>query len=393
MQVIQFLHTTFAAALPQVHATRLRAVLDAVSAALSGAPLSLTGLGRWLPSRAKVKHAIKRVDRLLGNRHLQGERVAFYAHLLHALLRRESSPIVLVDWSHADEHKKLFILRASLIIAGRSVPLFEAAHDRENCPAFQRRFLQQLARLVPARCRPIVITDAGFGRNWFAAVAALNWHYVGRVRNREGFARPGRAHWHSVKALYRGAKPVPQDLGAFEMTRHRLPVRVVRVKRPPKGRVYRGRLGRRSADSRSRQCARRAREPWLLVANLPPAWEARTIVKLYARRMRIEEGFRDLKCVRYGLGLRLQASTTAARLNVLLLIAAIALFAIYLCGLYARQQGYARSYQANTSTDTVLSLFSLGRQWLRRPENPAARDWRSVQRALAEDMMTAKILA
>lgn len=393
MQVIQFLHTTFAAALPQVHATRLRAVLDAVAAALSGAPLSLTGLGRCLPSSALVKHAIKRVDRLLGNRHLQGERGGFYAHLLHALLRRESVPIVLVDWSHADEHKRLFILRASLIVEGRSVPLFEAAHHRENCPAFQGRFLQQLARLVPAHCRPVVITDAGFGRKWFAAVAALGWQYVGRVRNREHFVRPGRTHWYAVKALYRGATPTPQDLGAFELTRYRLPVRVVRVKRPAKGRVRRGRLGRRSRDSRSKQCARRAREPWLLVSNLPPHWEASAIVKLYARRMRIEEGFRDLKSVRYGLGLRLQASTTVARLNILLLIGAIAVFAIVLCGLCARRQGYTRSYQANTSPGKVLSLFSLGRQWLRRPEHLAVHEWRLAQRALTEAMKTATILA
>lgn len=393
MQVIQFLHTTLAAALPQVHAMRLRSLLEAVAAALAGAPLSLTGLGRWLPSSALVKHAIKQIDRLLGNRHLQGERLAFYGHLLHQVLRRESTPVVVVDWSHADERKQLFILRASLLIAGRSLPVFEAAHDRENCPAFQRRFLQQLARLMPCGCRPIVITDAGFGRKWFAAVAALGWHYVGRVRNREGFARPGRVHWYSVKALSRAAKLQPEDLGAFEMTRHRLPVRVVRVKRPPKGRVYRGRLGQRSADSRSKQCAKRAREPWVLVSNLAPPYDANDIVTLYTRRMRIEEGFRDLKCVRYGLGLRLQASTTAARLNILLLIGAIATFAIYLCGLYARHQGYTRSYQANTSTAKVLSLFSLGRQWLRRPDHPTVGDWRLAHQALVEAMMTATILA
>lgn len=83
MQVIQFLRTTLAAALPQVHAMRRRSLLGAVAATLAGAPLSLTGLGRWLPSPTLVKHAITQIDRLLGNRHLQK---AFDKNEVHQLL-------------------------------------------------------------------------------------------------------------------------------------------------------------------------------------------------------------------------------------------------------------------------------------------------------------------
>ena len=51
----------------------------------------------------------------------------------------------------------------------------------------------------------------------------------------------------------------------------------------------------------SRQCARREREPWLVVASpelvhLSP----RQLVTLYSRRMQIEASFRDLKSHRYG---------------------------------------------------------------------------------------------
>lgn len=80
---------------------------------------------------------------------------------------------------------------------------------------------------------------------------------------------------------------------------------------PAQGPSLPGRLGKRAADSRSKQCAKWARDPWVLVSNLPPHWDARGIVTLYARRMRIEEGFRDLECIRYGMGLQLAIGATS----------------------------------------------------------------------------------
>jgi hypothetical protein len=53
------------------HATRAAAVARVVHALLMGGKLSLTHLGRNLGGIGHVKHQIKAVDRLLGNRHLQ----------------------------------------------------------------------------------------------------------------------------------------------------------------------------------------------------------------------------------------------------------------------------------------------------------------------------------
>jgi hypothetical protein len=61
-----------------IHLVRLRGLFAAVDTACEGAPLTLTGLGRWLRSRAKVKHNIKRTDRLLSNGHLHRERLELY---------------------------------------------------------------------------------------------------------------------------------------------------------------------------------------------------------------------------------------------------------------------------------------------------------------------------
>jgi len=74
MQAIRFLHRAFAQALPSVHSRRLTTLMSCVGSLLQGRRLTLTGLGRSLPGRAYLKHAIKRVDRLLGNHHLRAER-------------------------------------------------------------------------------------------------------------------------------------------------------------------------------------------------------------------------------------------------------------------------------------------------------------------------------
>lgn len=378
MHVTTFLHKAFVGALPQVHADRLTALFAAVAALLRGGPLSLTGLGRALATTAKVKHAIKRMDRLLGNLHLWQEREDFYRVLARALIGQHRHPVILIDWSHADDRKRLFILRAALPLAGRAFPLLERAHHRENCPRLQRQFLRQLAALLPPHCQPIVVTDAGFGRPWFEQVRARQWFYVGRVRNREHFALPGTDTWHPCRWFYAGARATPQALGGFDLTRQRFATQVYRYRRAPQGRQFRSRLGHASRDSRSRQCARREQDPWLLVSNLPARRStAKKVVRLYALRMRIEEGFRDLKSQRYGLALRYQGAQSAQRLNILLLIGALATYGLLVCGCCARKQGVACSYQANTErTRPVLSLFTLGRQWLLRGQAGAHTAWR-----------------
>ena len=69
---------------PHIHAARLKVLLAAVGAAVRVRRLTLTELGRALIGAERPKHDIKRIDRLLGNRHLTAERFELY----QALARR-----------------------------------------------------------------------------------------------------------------------------------------------------------------------------------------------------------------------------------------------------------------------------------------------------------------
>jgi hypothetical protein len=73
------------------------------------------------------------------------------------------------------------------------------------------------------------------------------------------------------------------------------------------------------------------------------------VVKLYALRMKIEEAFRDVKSTRFGLSLELHRTYQVERLQILLLIATLALMVAWLMGKATELTGQHRHYQANTS--------------------------------------------
>ncbi len=67
MHDIQILQDTLQNQCPTIHKKRLHSLILATQSSLDGADLTLTKLGRALNVMTTAKHAIKRVDRLLGN--------------------------------------------------------------------------------------------------------------------------------------------------------------------------------------------------------------------------------------------------------------------------------------------------------------------------------------
>jgi hypothetical protein len=77
--------------------------------------------------------------------------------------------------------------------------------------------------------------------------------------------------------------------------------------------------------------------------------------------MQIEQSFRDLKSHRWGWSLRHCNSRSAQRIEILLLIAAIAALLQQLVGMAGERRSMQRRYQANTvRTRRILSHFMLG---------------------------------
>lgn len=365
MQAGQVLDRLLRKICPDMHKLRRTALFVNVMAALHGTMLTVTHLGRSISSGAKEKHCIKRADRLLSNRRLQRERLEVYTALAGQLIGSKQSPVLLVDWSDMDECKRHFLLRASVPVEGRALTVYEEVHTlrTKEKPKTHQRFLQTLQKMLPPDCRPIVVSDAGFRTPWFKEVAALGWDWVGRIRNRHQVQLAGEAAWIPCKRLYDKATSTPRALGQARLTEtNPITCRLVLYKGKRKGRVHLNRLGQASRSSHNRKHAQTQREPWLLGTSLPEAFKhAEKVVKLYALRMKIEEAFRDVKSTRFGLSLELHLTYQVERLQILLLIATLALMVAWLMGKATELTGQHRHYQANTVRNrVVLSTIFVG---------------------------------
>ena len=86
-------------------------------------------------------------------------------------------------------HKRFHVIRASLVAKGRAITLYEEVHDEKNFGSgkVHGKFLQSLKEILP-NCKPVIVTDAGFGVPWFKSVLKINWNYVGRIRGNKYYS-------------------------------------------------------------------------------------------------------------------------------------------------------------------------------------------------------------
>jgi hypothetical protein len=353
---------------------RAMALVRVVQALVMGGKAALTQMGRNRAGEAHVKHHIKAVDRLLGNRHLHREWVSVYKAIAQTLLAKVQRPVLTVDWSDFEcgGSRKWAMIQASVPVGGRAVVIFARAFPfkRYNSPSAHREFLLGLKATLPDDCTPILITDAGFRGPWFRAVEALGWDWVGRVRNKIKYLNEQTGRWCFTNSLYKLATPVTRYIGSVLLSRrfgYRFRLYLVRAYAPARG-------GKRKSNNRrpnSKMYRKLHRAPWLLATSLPhERGSERRIKQLYATRMQIEETFRDTKSHRFGFGLRYARSSSLGRIHVLLLLVALATLVLWLVGLAARAHNLARQFQANTiSHRAVLSTPFLGRQFLLRQSN------------------------
>lgn len=139
----------FRDALALFHQYRQRAILDATATLSRGASLTLTSIGRYLPSHAQVKNKIKRIVSLLGNDALHRDIPSIFHNLTRLLTRDLSLCVIAVDWS--GYHSQAFhVLRASLVCDGRSIPLLSQVvpSSRQQHAQVHKDFLDALAAAI-----------------------------------------------------------------------------------------------------------------------------------------------------------------------------------------------------------------------------------------------------
>ena len=397
MRATEVLQKCLGDALGSMHALRSRVLLRAVEATIHGRRLTLMDLARAWPHAERVRAPLKALDRLLGNHHLHAEREHIYKAMTHWLVRSKQ-PVIMIDWSDLKQDGSWHLLRAAIPVGGRTLPILDRVFPggQQGSPKAEKQFLQRLATILPDDVCPVLVTDAGFRAPWFRAVEAMGWQWLGRLRNTT-YLKPAEApkkpsQWVSCKAMYELARRAPRDFGLMEVVRGTpLNARVVLHAKPPQGRKHRNRQGVPARNSNSRKNAQREREPWLLMASPSLALSARQLVTLYARRMQIELSFRDLKSHRYGQAFEDSLTRKGPRIEVLLLLSALAAFATWLVGMACEARGIDQWLTPFRSKRRLYSVMRLGREalvrrWLQIPLSRLIEQLRQPTPALLDQL-------
>jgi len=317
--------------------------------------VSIGEIGRAVETDALTKHRIKQVDRFLANNRvdiINGAR-----GLIGFVAKRAKQLIIAIDWVDVRNYK---VLRAAVPFQGRSIPIMCAVYEKwrlhKSQNSFEETFMAVLKACLPQGTEAIIIADRGFHRAEFARkLQELGLHYVIRINPGVWFeseALEGRLTEFPVKpgksydlgfGQYRKTKPVNQRI-------------VVHWRENEK-------------------------DPWFLSTDLE--FPVARLVKIFRRRMMIEEMFRDEKNLRYGWGLRHVQIGQEGRMERLLLALMYAYVTLILLGLFRRSK-LPPSHWCSTSKAGMCSLFFIARAKLDHPPPAVSTLLRLLVRELRE---------
>nr|BAL43367.1 IS10 transposes [Photobacterium damselae subsp. damselae] len=220
---------------------------------------------------------------------------------------------------------------------------------------------------------------------WYKSVEKLGWYWLSRVRGKVQYADLGAENWQPISNLHGTSSSRTKTLGYKRLTKSNpISCQIALYKSRPKGRKNQRSTRTNCHHPSPKIYSASTKEPWVLATNLPV--ETRTpkqLVKIYSKRMQIEETFRDLKSQAYGLGLRHSRTSSPERFDIMLLIALMLQLTFWLVGVHSQKQGWDKHFQANTVRNrNVLSTVRLGMEVLRHSGYTITR----------EDLLVAAIL-
>lgn len=215
MHVVKLLHKLLGKSYQNIDKRIIRTLFEASETLTRCRKLSIAGIGRSLCRSAKIKHTIKCIDRLFGNKSLHKKTPIIYKGMTKLLLNKYSRPLIAIDWSGLTRCGEYHFLRAALPVGGRTLTIYEQAyHISEYGKAkTYKEFLLTVQKLLPSKCHPIIVSDAGFRNNWFRLVTSYGWDFVGRARHNTHYKI--NEEWQPIKELYAKACCRAKFLGEF----------------------------------------------------------------------------------------------------------------------------------------------------------------------------------
>lgn len=350
---------------PEIHAKRLQAIMDVATGVQHSQQLSIAAIGRHLKSDTKLKHRIKKVDRLLGNNQLYSELAGIYSglsqYVFKYIAQDKVSPIV-IDLCFLKDDQDIQMLSAEVATQGRTIPLYREVFKKGYLKGREKKFISKLSQCIPADRDVLIIMDAGFGDNWFEAIESESWYWLVRARSGKHIKLSESDEWQEACDLFSqiGTRAKCYENAYITKTQPRS-CRVITKKGSMLSKRKKPEKLPRNYNAANGNYQRLAKEPWILATNLPKKYNTTQVLNAYKKRMQIEESFRDIKNTRYGLSGRHIETRCIFRWGILMLLAAIAQITLWIIGVIGHSQGFQKVFQSNTVKDRkVFSYFYLG---------------------------------
>jgi hypothetical protein len=329
--------------LSSLHPRQRDPVALLVLAVLVTPTLSLAQLGREasIGTDKSPRALTKQFDRLLSSFAIDPFEL-WRAWALH-LLRDASSVHVAIDWTSV-QGDQFRILMAAVCVEGRAIPIAALVIPTSKRKALQVRteaaMLAKLRFVVPHGISLTILADRGFdGIAFRRAVVSHGFGYIIRARVNLR-ARYDGHRWQRLRSLCPPKGEPAKRFSEVLLTEKRDKVPAVVAK-----------------------YAEGAKEPWLLLTSLEA--DAEAVCTGYSHRFLIEELFKDLKNVRFGMGLESLSIGDPRRLERLLPIVGMAYTLIRATGEIAKRGGLDKTFSTRGAKQLKISTFSLGRFYVR----------------------------
>lgn len=322
-----------------LHGHQRKAVMDAVVSMIEAGHCQLSRMACVMRRPARVPSSERRLQRLVANARVTVSQVV--ERLARSILADPGAITLILD--ETPQANYLRAMKVCRQMCKRAVPVLWHCYRPDAPPMRMDRLLvdllQRTARLLPKGAVPTLLADRGLA--WPAVLdccVALGWHYVLRIQRHTRvlldsggtvpagqLVRQRGACWFGTAQVFKKAHWRRVNLVAYWGPAHK--------------------------------------EPWLLITDLPPN-HAR--VRQYAKRMHVEQGFRDEKS--HGLHWNQSRIRDPQHANRLLLLIAFALRFLVVLGQRLLVTGQHVYFER--SDRRTLSVVQLALRCIHHPTFP-----------------------
>jgi hypothetical protein len=349
-----------------LHAKQILSLSNAVQGIIHAASLALSVIGQAVAEVHGLdpKHATKQVDRLFNNSKIN--LILFFSNWVSFLVKNRTKIIVSLDWTDFDKDDHCTLAINLITSHGRATPMlwmtYQKSKLKNNRGKYERELLGLLKSILPSICEQVVIlADRGFSDvDFYDYIKSIGFDFVIRFKKNiymtiDGTSKQAHAWLLNKAKLYK-------DVGLTSIE-YKIPSVV---------------------------CVhdKKMKDSWYLASSLGgvgmPKVTARTIIKYYGQRFSCEENFRDMKDIRFGMGLSSVRIKSAERRDRILMASAIAVSLLTLLGAAGEAIGLDRLLKVNTAKRRTHSLFNQGYFYFRAMVNYKIERFEMLMKKYAE---------